>query len=291
VLLRRGQAAEAAAMLQVALDAGTLDPASRANAAALRDVAVDTFLGRVTTAEVMRIDTGARPSAVAVTPGRGALIAQRKDGIVVEYDATGGAIDRWSVKQPLAVTVTSNGSRFAVTAEAVLRLESGGGVVSAGTPGDLGSFSGGVAGGDGRVWVLGRKGERLGSIAPGAAEPVALWRGDGVRLTGLTWDGNRLLAVDARARTVVAIHPDGSTQTVVDAGLERPTAIAVDPAGRIAVLDDRGALVRIFDSRGRTLGAFDTQLAGMQRATALSLGLDGALQLIEEASGLWWIGE
>ena len=289
--LREGKAAEAAAAFQQALDAGTLDRPTGTTVAALRDVAVDALLRRVTTVEALRVGTGTRPSAVAAMPGGGALIAQRKAGIVTEYDAAATSKDRWTMDQPLAVAVTSSGLRLAVTPESVLRLEPGGRVVVVALPGDMGSFAGAVAGDDGRLWVLGRKGERLGSIEPGAEHPEPLWRGDGVRLTNLAWDGNRLLAVDSRARSVVAIHPDGSLQTVIGEGLDRPSAIAVDAAGRIAVLESRGARVRFFDARGGTLGAFDTQQAGMQRATGLSLGLGGALQLVEERSGVWWRAE
>jgi hypothetical protein len=118
--------------------------------------------------------------------------------------------------------------------------------------------------------------------------PKQMWRGDGAKLATLAWDGNRILAVDTRNKGVLAVYPDGSSQPLVTLGLDRPSALAVDPAGRIGVLEARGTLVSFFDATGATLGRFSIQGAGMQRAADLAFGLDGTLQLIEEGSGLWW---
>ncbi len=170
----------------------------------------------------------------------------------------------------------------------MVRLEPGGGTESHATSGEFGALSSGVADDLGRVWVLDRRGEKLGVIEPGSMEPDLVWRSGGGRLATLAWDGNRLVAVDTRNKSVLAIYPDSSSQPVVTLGLDRPTALAVDPAGRIGVLHARGTLVSFYDADGSALGRFTVEGAGMQRAADLAFGLDGALQLIEENSGLWW---
>lgn len=286
--LRSADPAGAAARFQQALDSGALDDALAVQTRAFRDVAVDSFLSRIVTAEALRMTVASRPSAIAAAGAAGALIAQRKGGLVVELDATGAVVDRWSVEQPLAAVFTPNGLRYAITAAAVLRLRPGGTTASIATAGEFGSFSSGVGDDLGRVWVLDRRGERLGVIEPGSMTPKMLWSGDGARLATPAWDGNRVLAVDTRNKTVIAVYPDGSSQTVVTLGLDRPSALAVDPAGRIGVLEARGTLVSFFAAEGGVLGRFSAQGAGMQRATDLAFGLDGTMQLIEEGTGLWW---
>ena len=286
--LRSADPAGAAARFQDALDSGALDDGLAAQVRAFRDVAVDVFLTRIRTTEALRIAAAPRASAVAALGAAGALVAQRKGGTVVELDATGAVVDRWSVDQPLAVAATPDGLRYAVTAGEVLRLQPGGTTASLATPGELGAFSSGTGDDLGRVWVLDRRGDRLGVIEPGSMNPAPLWRGDGARLVTPAWDGNRLLAVDTRNKSVIAVYPDGSSQPLVSLGLDRPTALAVDPAGRIGVLQARGTLVSFYDADGAAMGRFSVAGAGMQRAADLSFGLDGTLQLVEESSGLWW---
>ncbi len=286
--LRSADPAGAAARFQEALDSAALDTDLAQQTRAFRDVAVDSFLSRIRTTEALRIAAVSRPSALAALGAGNALIAQRKAGLVVELDATGAVVDRWAVEQPLAAVATPNGLRYAITAGSVLRLESGGTTASIATPGEFGSFSSGIGDDLGRVWVLDRRGERLGVIEPGSMTPKLLWRADGARLATPAWDGNRLLVVDTRNKSVVAVYPDGSSLPLVTLGLDRPSALAVDPAGRIGVLEARGTLVSFFDADGATLGRFSATGAGMQRATDLAFGLDGTLQLIEEGSGLWW---
>jgi DNA-binding beta-propeller fold protein YncE len=288
VRLRQGRPDAAAARLQQALLAGSLDAGLSVRARALRDVAVDALLARVRTTESFRVAAGSRPSAIAVAAGGGALVASRKTGTVIEFDASGAEIDRWTVEQPLSVARNPNGLRVAITAAAVLRLDPGGGATVLGAPGDLGAFSAGVIDGLGRVWVLDRKGDRIGLFEVGVGQPRTVWSGDGTRLSSLVWDGNRLLALDTRERSVVAITTAGASSAIVTGTLERPSALAADPAGRIAVLDSKGSIVRFYDASGASLGQFAPVSSGIQRPTGLALGCDGSLHLVEEASGLWW---
>ena len=120
--LRSTDPAGAAARFQDALDSGSLDDGLAEQTRAFRDVAVDAFLARIVTAEALRMAAASRPSAVAALGAAGALIAQRKGGLVVELDATGAVVDQWSVDQPLSTAATSNGLRYAFTAKDLYEL-------------------------------------------------------------------------------------------------------------------------------------------------------------------------
>ena len=75
--LRQARPAEAAARIQQALTAGSLEPALARRSAALLDLAVDTLLRRVATTESLRVSAGSRPSAIAATSSGGASNSSR----------------------------------------------------------------------------------------------------------------------------------------------------------------------------------------------------------------------
>jgi hypothetical protein len=70
-------------------------------------------------------------------------------------------------------------------------------------------------------------------------------------------------------------------------GLGRPGALAVDPTGRVAVLDSRAGEVLLTDASGAEVGQFLTAALGLTRPAALTYGLDGVLHLFDESSGTW----
>ena len=103
----------------------------------------------------------------------------------------------------------------------------------------------------------------------------------------MVWDGRRLIALDSRSKTLIAIAANGTPRTLAASGLTRPDALAVDPAGRIAVLDSRAGEVSILNQRGAELKRFSTTELGLERASAMTFGIDGRLHLLDEESGLW----
>jgi hypothetical protein len=93
-----------------------------------------------------------------------------------------------------------------------------------------------------------------------------------------------LVALDTRERVVVAIDADGAVAAVTGEPLPKPAALAVGPAGHVAVIDNKTDAVYLFDSSGRRLGSFAWQSAAVERPTALGLGFDGSITLFDEAS-------
>jgi hypothetical protein len=74
--------------------------------------------------------------------------------------------------------------------------------------------------------------------------------------------------------------------------LIRPTALAVDPAGRIGVLDAKAGVVvftTVTAARGSS-SVFAFAAVGVERPVAIGLGLDGSLHLFD-ASGAGWFTE
>ena len=80
---------------------------------------------------------------------------------------------------------------------------------------------------------------------------------------------------------MLAITANGSAAVLA---AMRPGAFAVDPAGRIALLDPRDDAVVLLAPDGSTLGRYDTRAAGVERAGAVALGRDGALVLFDRAT-------
>jgi hypothetical protein len=105
----------------------------------------------------------------------------------------------------------------------------------------------------GRLWVLDKKGDKLGVLEPGASSPSALaGTSRSVRLTGLAWDGVRLLSLDSKSKWIVEVLADGNVRPSASVPCERPKTLAADPAGEVAVLDDKTDEVLLFGPDGES---------------------------------------
>jgi hypothetical protein len=100
----------------------------------------------------------------------------------------------------------------------------------------------------------------------------------------LAWDGIRLLAVDERGKRIVAISPGGDTVVLAAASLQKPTAIAADPAGQFAVLDEKAQEVLLFAPDGTVRDRISAVRSGATRPSAVALAADGSL-IVTDASG------
>ena len=81
----------------------------------------------------------------------------------------------------------------------------------------------------------------------------------------------------------LAYTTGGAAAPLNVAGLQRPSAVAVDASGRAAVLDTKSQQV-VFTAGGAPLLYRE---AGLERPTALAFGWDGVLHLYDDASGTW----
>ncbi len=290
LLLRDGKFGRAAGLLQAAVQPGT--EAGR-DVPALRDLAVRAALrdarsgGRWADGTVVTSNSGLRGVATAVRLSDGGLLlADRRDGVVLETGTPGAAAGRWTLQDVLALAEDPMGRRFAATGERLYRLLPSGAVPIA----SLAPFappSALSADGWGRLFVLDRRGEKIGVVEPGAPAPAAyaeVGRG-GRRLAGLAWDGARLVGLDAKGKMLVEVLADGSVREWVSIPCEKPEALAANSAGEVAVLDSKSGEVVLVGSDGAVRDRLSFKRAGVERAESVLLGTDGSLDLLAEGSG------
>jgi len=283
VLLRRSDYGLAARRLQEALDAGVPPETHAEN---LLELSVRSLLreaGAGDTSRPARTRTGVRaPAGFTPTLSGGILIGDRKRGTVLEFGAGGERSGEWTVVGVQTVAVDLLGRRFAVDKTSVLLLEDGGRVEALATLGDYAPVGNLATDATGGLWLLERKGRRVGLVAPGADMPEPFWEGE-QRLHSLVWEGRRLAALDAKTGAVVTLESSGVAPHGATA-LSRPVALVADPAGRLALLDKTGA-IRFVRADGGPEGAGFAS-PDVPRPTGIGLGPEGELHLLD-AEGDW----
>jgi hypothetical protein len=283
VLLRRSDYGLAARRLQEAIEAG-VPPEARARN--LLELSVRSLLreaGAGDTSRPVRTRTGVRsPAGFTPTRAGGILIGDRKRGTVLEFGAGGERSGEWTVEGVQTVAVDVLGRRFAADKTSVLLLEDGGRVETLAALGDYTPLGRLVADAEGGLWLLERKGRRVGHVTPGADTPEPFWEG-AERLQSLVWEGRRLAALDAKTGAVVTLESSGVTPHGT-AALSRPVALAADPAGRLAILDKTGAIRFVRAGGGAEAAGFAS--SDVPRPTGIGLGPEGELHLLD-AEGDW----
>ena len=255
--------------------------------AGLVQLAYDRWDNRVATVEAVRASLPFRPVNVAALDDRSWLVDRRGDRIV-ELDLSGAERKSWPLAEAVDVAVASNGVIYGFSFNSVVRLESDGSLLPLLSLADFGPVAAGAVDSWGRIYVLDRRGGKIGRIDPGGRSVVPHWSGDRVRLSGLSWDGRRLLGADGRNGSIVAIDRDGSSAPLVAGGLDRPIDVAADPSGRFAVSEARGETIRFFDADGSPLGRLTAEAGAKFRTDQVAFSNDGTLRLIAEGdSGLW----
>jgi hypothetical protein len=292
ILLRDGRFGPAARLIEEALRSGVGDDTY---ALQLKELAVRSALREMKGAMLWSSEpvsvgppTGVRQLAgFAATGAGGLLVADRKQAWVKLLGPQGGEQGQWQLPSPLVLTVNPAGRFLAAAADQIYRLDVGRPPRSVGAQGEFAPVTSMVADGRGALWLLDRKGERLGVLEPGAGVPHSVAEFKGSKLTALAWDGRRLIAIDFGMKAVLAIETDGSYRPLVAQGLQKPIAVATDSTGRVAVLDTKAAAVLFFAAAGTPQGRFDYAAAGIVRPAAISFGVDGALHLFDESTTAW----
>jgi hypothetical protein len=288
VLLRRGEHGTAARRLQEALDAGV---APDAGALALRELAVRALLqdaGAPDPSRPVRLLTGVRtPSAVAPTAGGGALVVDPRQGRVIELGPEGDKLGEWPLEEPQGIVADAAGRCFAAAADTLYRLDRGRAPLPLASLGDYAPLAGLATDGAGGFWLLERRGRRIGRIEPGASGPVPHWEGAGVRLTGLAWNGEMLVAIDGRRRDIVAVEHGATLRTLVERTPERFVALAADATGRIALFDARTSGIWYLRGAGRLEPAATGGL-DLSSAVGIGLGPEGELHVLDR-DGAWTV--
>jgi hypothetical protein len=203
---------------------------------------------------------------------------------VVSFASDGGPRDRWTVEDPIAIAVDPYDRAWILADNEIVRLASGGAIAES-RRGEFGSFTAIAVDAAGRIALLDRRGSRIALIPPGAAGATDWWSDRDVRLLGLVRDGSSLISVDERTARLIEIKPDRSTRVIANEVVRRPAGITSDPAGQIAVLDSRDDTVVLVAPNGRVRDRVSTASVGVSRPVAIVLGPDGALDVLDAASG------
>ncbi len=214
------------------------------------------------------------------------LIVDTRGGMVLRVGTDGRTVAKWALENIRTATVDGLGRGFVAAGERIYRLLPQT-VQPVASQGDFEPIRAMAADATGRIWVVGRKGQRIGLIEPGAEGPALLWQSRDRRVEKLLWDGQRLIAVDGGEGQLVEIRPDGSEAPLGQPGFERPLSAATDPAGYIAVLDGKAQNVMLFGPGGKMIESYSCEQRGLERPLAIALGPDGALDLYDSEQG--WV--
>ena len=295
VELELARPGEAASWAQETLDAEPRDvrPATALRAAAIRDLArsASPDLGWAAWPRRTLASPGRSVSALARHPDGSLFVADRREGMVRRFDAAGRVEEQWTLDDVTALAVDPFGRLLAAAGERLFLLERG----SARALGDLGRFSQAsvlAPGVSGAIFLLDRKGDRIGALAPGAAAVTALREDRGTRLAALAAVAGRLVGAAAREGRLLRVSTAGLESPVAGLPLESVASMCVDASGRFTLLDDRSGIVLLVTGDGTVADRFDARAAGIEKPTAITCGADGSFDLYDASTGqIWRIGE
>ncbi|MCP3980483.1 MAG: hypothetical protein GY716_14370 [bacterium] len=235
--------------------------------------------------QVRAQSTGVRQLAgMVATPEGGVVLADRRSGAIVRFDSNGAETGRWKVPSPQALSATVGGLLYVAAGTDVLRLDESGTPVVAGQ-GDLAPASALTVDEWGGLWILGRRGDRVDRVEPGAASGATWWQG--AKLSAIVWDGLRLVGIDAKEKRLLELQRGGGTRPIGDLTFQRADGLTCDAARTLVVLDSRAQSVTLVAPDGSQTGQVATSTLGVQRAGGAAIGFDGALHLFGPGAGSW----
>jgi hypothetical protein len=289
ILLRRGDASRAASLAQEALDAEA--PAPKSAAAPLREGAVRALLrslgpGGTWASRPPRTVPGVYRTVVgiALCPGGDLVVADDRAGTVTRLDASGGRVAAWTLPAVVAVTVDPYGRIFAADEQRVFRLEEGV-ATPVGDQGKLGPVRSLAVDPEGRIFALDRRGTRILRLDAGATAFVQVSETRDYELTGLAWDGARLVALDAGSGTLVEVERSGGFRAIPATLPKRATALAVSPAGDVALVDPKTGDIVLHGPQGEPRERLAARPLGIEKPLFLALALDGSLRVVDGEKG------
>ena len=287
-MLRGGRFGDAADVLQRAIDRGA---GRQEDLLALRELSVAGIRrtrsaeGRWSSRTTAPAVPGPKGAALlAALPDGGFVVYDRKSGAVQTFDARGNGASATALADVSALAVDPFGRIHVASGEQVVRLDPGGPVTIA-QLGAAGPASALAVDAAGAVLVVDRKGERVARLAPGAKAWTFLRESKGSRVAAMAADAGRLVAADERTGALIALVPGAAETPIGGTVFRRPASISVDAAGQIAVLDAKQESVTLLDPAGKPRDVLSTTAIGVERPAAVAFAPDGALLLLDGATG------
>ncbi len=285
IALRAGDPGRAAALAQSAVDAGA---APRLGSESLRALAL-AALGDPRTigaGPADRTPTGTRNLSGFAPTALGVLVGDARSSSIQSLGSAGSGA-HWTLDALQAIAVDALGRMYAAAGDRLYRLAADGTASPLASQGDFTPVTGLAADAAGRLWVLDRKRERIGRVDPGAKVPVTAWTRPGARLLGLTWDGSRVVTVDAKERLLLHAEIGGGLETAALGAVQKPATFATDAAGQVVVLDERDDSMHLLRADGTERAKLDMKALGLVRAEALAVQPDGSISVFDASDGAW----
>ena len=288
-LLVEGRFDEAAGWFQAALEGGA--PAA-VRSAALRDLALREVLrARIqafrwsAVASKLSVIATTRGASLLATAGDGRLVVfDRKNDVLQAFDAKGIGAAGTPLADVTALATDPYGRVFAATKEKLLRWDPAGPTVVANLA-NFGSPSAIAVDASGTIWIADRRGDRIARWKPGAPEPSVVRESKGAGVAALVAIGTRVIAAEGRSGRLVAVSDAGSESAFGTAVFRRPTALAVDAAGRISVLDEKAGSVTRLTPSGEVSDMLVLGLSGVSRPLSIACAPDGAVRILDGSTG------
>ena len=284
--LLQGRFGEAAAWLQAADDGG-----APADARAGRELAL-AALARERAPALRWNALATLPTAPAA---RGTtLIAVAPDGTLATFDRKAGAIQLLSpsgaagppraLDEASAIAADPYGRFWVASKDKLLRVD-GAVLTPAGALGGFASPTAMAVDASGAVWLIDRKGDRVGRWMPGAAEPAVVHEEKGAGATALAATGGGVVVAEEKAGRLVTVAASGSSSALGTAAFRRPVALTVDPAGRLTVLDEKAETLTRLSPSGEVTDVLTLAATGLSHPIAVAAGPDGGVRILDGSAG------
>ncbi len=287
-LLRSGRFPAAAEAVQGAIERGA-SPGAGAGALrglALRGVlraAVPSSRWSAITTPLSGMGTSRGAALFAAVPGGGLAVWDRKTSAAQTFDARGTASPAVPLEDATAIAADSRGRVYLGTRENLVVLDPRG-ARPVGPLGPFGSPAAMAVDASGIIWLADKKGERIGWMTPGgAAQVVRDAKGSGV--SALAAAGGRLFAAEEKTGRIVVLGAGAGEAGFGTAVFRRPTSLAADAAGQVAVLDEKAETVTLLASDGSVRDTLPTTVAGIGHPLAVAFADDGTLLILDGSTG------
>lgn len=226
-------------------------------------------------------------SALTVDADGGWLTADRREGVVLRFDREGRPSGKWTVEEPTALAVDPFGRVVLAAGQRLFHLDERG-VRPIADLGRFASASAVAADASGRIFVLDKRGDRIGLLEPGAGAVSPIREDRGTRLAGIAAIGGKLFGVASRGEGWIGLSSAGIEEPVAAIPAESIASFCVDPAGRIVALDERSGVVVVVSRAGAVVERLDAKGRGVEEPTLVACRADGSLALLDAKSGAVW---